>query len=355
MSMTRSRCLGRPDYIIIAYIPLVTALKSAKYIISAGSLTGVKSIGCSPCMEVIRDCCPTPVPFLIQRRPELTETVLAAIRRAGPIHLLVAADRPEKDERCQQTRKLVLEGIDWPCVLQTRFSEKRLGCGQAISQALDWGFTVHERLIIIEDDCLPDPSFFRFCTELFERYQYEEKVMQICGSNLSGHKAQNSSSYYCSRFPTIWGWASWRRAWIQNDARMSAWPACRSSQSWRHSCSFAGEVGWRKHIYNSAHFGAIETWDTAWEFTKQVCCGVSLIPCVNLVSNLEFGAEATHTFDLNDPRSQMTIVSIDFPLRHVETIVTHDEADLSYFTEYCRAPSLVKRAINRLLRLLNKN
>jgi len=163
-------------------------------------------------MEAVHKGCPSPVLFLIQRRPELTAQVLAAIRRARPEHLLVAADGPEDDVRCEETRRLVLEGVDWPCTLLTHFSRERLGCRKAISQALDWGFVEHERLIVIEDDCLPEPSFFDFCTELLERYQNDERVMQICGSNLSGHAAQDGSSYYASRFATIWCWASWRRA-----------------------------------------------------------------------------------------------------------------------------------------------
>lgn len=303
-------------------------------------------------MEAASHGCPTPVLFLIQRRPELSTQVLAAIRRARPVHLLVAADGPEEDSRCQETRRLVLEGIDWPCRLLTHFSRERLGCRKAVSQALDWGFGEHERLIVIEDDCLPDPSFFSFSTELLDRYQDDDKVMQICGSNLSGHAAQDGGSYYASRFATIWGWASWRRAWSHHDAMMKEWRINRSNLHWKASCKFPGEAAFRKKMYDSACADEIDAWSIAWDMARQARGGVSLIPSVNLVSNLGWGQDATHTHDLHDPRACMKTDSISFPLQHPGSLEADDQADLAYFNRYCRSPSLLGRIRRRLRRLL---
>ncbi len=298
--------------------------------------------------------CQTPVLLLIQRRPELTARVLSAIREVRPAHLLVAADGPEEDARCQETRRLVLEGIDWPCSVLTRFSRERLGCRKAISQALDWGFAVHERLIVIEDDCLPEPSFFRFCTDLLDRYQDDDKVMQICGSNLSGHAAQDGSSYYASRFSTIWGWASWRRAWKNHDATMAGWPASRADPRWKASCKFRGEVAWRKKLYDSAHSGGIDAWSIAWEFAKQSRGGVGLIPSVNLVSNLGWGQDSTHTHDPHDPRAFMKTDPVCFPLQHPGTLMPGDRADSAYFNRYCRPPPLLRRIRRKIWRGLRR-
>ena len=299
-------------------------------------------------MEAASPGCPTPVLFLIQRRPVLSAQVLAAIRIARPVHLLVAADGPEEDARCQETRRLVLEGIDWPCHLQTRFSRERLGCRQAVSEALDWGFGEHERLIVIEDDCLPEPSFFCFSTELLDRYQDDDRVMQICGSNLSGHAAQDGSSYYASRFATIWGWASWRRAWKSHDATMKEWRTKRSNPQWKAFCKFPGEAAWRKKLYDGACTGEIDAWSPAWEMARQALGGVSLIPSVNLVSNLGCGQDATHTHDANDPRACMKTDPISFPLQHPGSLKADDRADRAYFNRYCCPPSLLSR-IRRLL------
>lgn len=317
------------------------------------SLTAMESGESSEAMEAVEGC-PTPVLFLIQRRPDVTAQVLASIRKARPAHLLVAADGPEGDERCQETRRLVLEGVDWPCTVSTRFSQERLGCRKAVSQALDWGFSVHERLIVVEDDCLPDPSFFRFCPELLDRYQDDDRVMQICGCNLSGHPAQDGSSYYVSRFAMIWCWASWRRAWRHHDAQMTGWDTTRASPRWKAWCRFPGEAAWRRKLYDSACPGNIDAWSIAWEAARQARDGVSLIPSVNLVSNLGWGKEATHTHDANDPRASMQTAPVSFPLRHPARLEPDDRADLAYFNRYCRPPSLLTRVRRKIGRELRK-
>ena len=299
---------------------------------------------------IFESSCHTPVLLLVYNRPAFTAKVLAAVRAAQPATLLVAADGPVGDPKCQEVRELVMQGIDWPCHVHTRFSPTRLGCRKAISQALDWGFAGHERLIVIEDDCLPESSFFRFCTELLERYQDDDKVMQICGSNLSGHVAQDGSSYYSSRFATIWGWASWRRAWKHHDAAMRKWQEHRSTTRWKASCKFRGEAAWRKKLYDSACPGDIDAWSIAWEFARQARDGVSLISSVNLVSNLGWGQEATHTHDAHDPRASMQTNPISFPLQHPGSLEPNDQADRAYFNRYCRPPSLLSRIRRKIWR-----
>lgn len=305
-------------------------------------------------MESTPEGCPTPVLFLIQRRPEVTARVLEAIRQARPSCLLVAADGPEEDVLCVRTRQLVLAGIDWPCEVQTRFSQQRLGCRKAIAGALDWAFALHERLIVVEDDCLPDATFFSFCTELLERYENDPRVMQVCGSNQCDMAGPGGVSYFASRFAMVWGWASWRRAWRLYDATMAAWPSLRDSPDWPASCRIAGEAAWRRQLYDSACSGKIDAWSIAFEFARELNAGVSLIPSVNLVSNLGWGEGATHTHDPNDPRAHMKASSMSFPLRHPESLIPHDQADEAYFAKYCRPPSFPKRVLRKIHRLIKR-
>lgn len=303
-------------------------------------------------MEAARSACPTPVLFLVHRRPELATQVLAAIRLARPVRLLVAADGPEEDERCQQTRRQVLQGIDWPCSVQTRFSQAQMGCRKAVSEALDWGFGLHEKLIVIEDDCLPDVSFFQFCTELLERYEGRQEVMQISGCNETGYEASDGRSYFASRFPSIWGWASWRRAWVHHDPFMQTWPALRQTATWSQTCRFPGETAWRTSLYDAGFAGDVDAWSFAWNFAQHAQGGLSLIPTTNLVANLGWGADALHTRDVSDPRAHMTTGEMTFPLNHPEVLKVDDRADLGYFSQFCRAPSLLKRVTRKLGRIL---
>lgn len=296
--------------------------------------------------------CTVPVLFLIHRRPELASRVLASIRQARPVSLLIAADGPEEDERCLEARARVLDGVDWPCQVETRFSAVGLGCRKAVAQALDWAFSLHDRLIVIEDDCLPHVSFFRFCTELLERYADQSEVMQICGCNETGHRPLDGYSYFASRFPSIWGWASWRRAWMHHDPAMKSWPVMRRTTDWMSACTIQGEVPWRRSLYDTAYHNRIDAWSIAWCYAQHLAGGVSLIPTTNLVENLGWAADALHTRDVSDPRARMTTGDVGFPLRHPEELSVDEAGALSYFNKYCRRPSLLDRAKRKIRRMM---
>ncbi len=308
-------------------------------------------------MNTTPPACVTPVLFLVYARPAVTLSVLERLRQVRPAHLLVAADgpnprRPGDAALCAQVREIIAQGVDWPCQVQTRFLEQNAGCKHAVAGALDWAFAMHERLIIVEDDCLPDVSFFRFCDELLERYSGDEKIMQICGANLTGQAAADGADYYASRMGTIWGWASWRRAWRHYDVAMAVWPDLRGSTAWRRTCPIPGEARWRTTMYDQVAAGTLDTWDVQWEFAKHLHAGLSLIPSVNLVSNLGWGADATHTLEPDDPRAAMTAGSLSFPLRHPQDLMPHDAADLAYFQRWFAPRPLLARVVNKLKRML---
>ncbi len=176
----------------------------------------------------------TPIAFCIFNRPELTRRVFGAIARQKPRRLLVVADGPRLDhptdaDRVREARS-VLAQINWPCELQTNFAETNLGCRRRMASGITWAFEQAEELIILEDDCLPDDSFFAYCEELLDRYRHEPQVMMISGNNFQP-QVRTNHSYYFSRYTHIWGWASWRRAWNSYDLDMKTWPHDRSSRS----------------------------------------------------------------------------------------------------------------------------
>lgn len=272
----------------------------------------------------------TPVLFLIHRRPEVTARVLAAIREARPVQLLIAADGPEDDPRCQECRSLVRDAVDWPCEVETRLLARNEGCKRAVAGALDWAFSRHERVIVLEDDCLPHPSFFPFCDEMLERYAEAAEVMQICGSNVTGHEPASEASYFFSRFGPIWGWASWRRAWAHYDVAMGDWPAMRASSDLRGQCPTSMEWLWRKQVFDAVHRGEIDTWDYQWAYAKMKTGSLSIVPRQNLVSNLGFGPGATHTHDAGDPRARLPALAMAFPLASPLDTAPDKEADARY-------------------------
>ncbi|MBV8560397.1 MAG: glycosyltransferase family 2 protein [Acidimicrobiia bacterium] len=266
--------------------------------------------------------CP-PVVLLVFNRPDLTARVFEVVRRVRPRQLLLIADgprdgKPDDAALCQATRD-VLADIDWPCDVLRRYADRNLGCGPAVSGGLDWAFEQVPEAVILEDDCLTDPSFFPFCAELLDRFREDGRVMQVAGSNLNAPVAAYlGSSYSFNAFSPVWGWATWRDAWARYDYSMSTWPHFRDSGLMAGLPAGRRWQATLRRDWDRAHRGEA-TWDHQWQYAVMSGHGLSVSPCVNLVSNLGFRADATQTFLAGDlaeiPAGPMT-----FPLRHPQLV-----------------------------------
>lgn len=249
--------------------------------------------------QYMRDCIHTPVVLIIFKRPDLTARVLAAIAQARPSLLLVIADGPraaypEEAEKCRQTRAL-LQSVNWPCEVRTCFSDTNMACGRRVATGLDWVFNQVEQAIILEDDCVAHPSFFGYCQELLERYRDEPRIMQISGNNFQPAGWRCPYSYYFSRRMHVWGWATWRRAWRLFDADMLQWPSFRDAGRLTEVLDDPFEVMMWQRYFDANYKGRVDVWDTQWIFACWLHGGLSITPAVNLVSNIGFRADATHT------------------------------------------------------------
>lgn len=239
--------------------------------------------------------CP-PVLFLVFNRPERTHKVFQAIREARPPQLFVAADGPRPErlaeaERCAEARAIAT-AVDWPCEVLTLFRDSNLGCGRAVSDAISWFFTHVPEGIVLEDDCQPDPSFFGFCTALLQRYRADRRVFKIAGTNPLGYwPGFEGSSYIFSSYGYSWGWASWRDRWASFDLNLSDWPSFEHSSHARQY-PFSRQ---RNRGFRATRAGLIDTWDYQWHFAISRNHGLVAIPTVNLVRNIGFEPEATHT------------------------------------------------------------
>lgn len=278
--------------------------------------------------------CP-PILFLVFNRPDLTRRVFARIREVKPSKIFIAADGPRKDfpgedEICAQTR-LIVDEIDWPCELQTLFRDENLGCKMAVSSAISWFFNHVEQGIILEDDCLPHISFFQFCGELLNKYSTDEHVVAIHGTNFQFGSRRSRDSYYFSRYADIWGWATWRRSWQKYDVTMKSWDQFHEGQQLMDlfGNDQAAEY-WRERFDKTAK-GEVDTWDYQWIFSCLLQRGMSIVPKVNLVSNIGFGVSATHTRSWNKVLASMPTRAMHFPLRHPNSVCTDDAADRSMF------------------------
>jgi glycosyltransferase involved in cell wall biosynthesis len=261
----------------------------------------------------------TPILFLIFNRPVQTQRVFEMIRTIKPSKLYVAADGPrlgnrEDEENCEKVRNMVTGAVDWPCEIKTLFRERNLGCGPAVSSAITWFFEAEEAGIILEDDCLPDKTFFSFCETLLEKYKHNEKIMMISG--FSFHKSSHAKvSYYFSRLASIWGWATWRRSW-----RHYRYSIASTTDFGNTFSSIENDVV-RKAFADmlmATYQGRIDTWDIQWTLTIEQRQGICIVPVTNLVRNI--GYSGAHSRKKISASQQILAESMD-----VDSLVHPDD------------------------------
>ncbi len=256
----------------------------------------------------------TPVLLLVFDRPETTRAVVDTIRAARPSEYFVAADGPRPDrqddaEKCRAAREIAT-AVDWPCNVHTLFRDSNLGSGPAVASAITWFFEEVPQGIILEDDCVPSRSFYRFCDELLSYYQENPVVMHISGDNFQYGKKRGNGSYYFSRYTHTWGWATWRRAWKQYDFELAP-----ESE--------------RSHV-----------WDGQWLISVEKSHGMAVLPNLNLVTNIGFGENATHTHTL-ERFAMLPAQEMPFPLKHPDRIEIDRAADIrTYYANFRNVPDL---------------
>ncbi len=300
--------------------------------------------------------------------------VFMAVRKARPTRIYFACDGPRNEVdrgKCENVRALV-KLVDWNCEINTLFHENNLGCKAAMVANLEWFFSNEEEGIILEDDVVPDATFFHFCQVLLQRYRHDLHVWAIVGNNLSAPlELTTSDSYWTSShgLGAYWGWASWRRVWKQFDVDMKMWPTVRETPMFRNW--FLSDVERREvyMLFEKTYSGKIRTaWDYQFDFAKILAGSVNIIPEANLCRNIGFGADGTHTVKVSDSRNSGVLQSARFPLIHPRSLEIDPVRDLAYFTKHVlpsrfnrvkawvkrRLPDTVKESVTPLVRSIER-
>jgi hypothetical protein len=236
----------------------------------------------------------TPILYLIFNRTDLTEITFSSICKIKPKKLFIAADGPRfgnvNDEiNCKLVREYVLSKIDWDCEVNTLFREKNLGCGIAVSSAISWFFTNVEAGIILEDDCLPNESFFYFCENLLLKYNDDLRINHISGFNFQLGYRHKKIDYFFSNYTIIWGWATWKRSWVNYDFNMIDFEFFYIYFKNKNLISHSLFLDVKNKI--------IDTWDIQWQYINLKNKNISIQPNISLVRNIGFSKNATHTYD----------------------------------------------------------
>jgi GR25 family glycosyltransferase involved in LPS biosynthesis len=238
-----------------------------------------------------------PVLFLIFNRPDTTKQVFEAIREYRPKQLFIAADgaRNEKELKlCNETRDIV-KNIDWDCKVETLFREENLGCRNAVSSAIDWFFENVEDGIILEDDCLPNQSFFTFCEDMLDKYKNDENIMHIGGNNFQLGRRVTKNDYYFSKLNHVWGWATWKKSWQKYQIEMEELEPFFKNRKIEKIFKNRKIIKYWSDIFKNVKNKKIDTWAYQWTYSLWLNDGLSILPSKNLVQNIGFNNKATHT------------------------------------------------------------
>ena len=270
----------------------------------------------------------TAILFIIFKRKETALKVLEIIKQVKPKYLYIAADgwRDENEKiKCLETREAVLKAINFECEIKTLFRDKNLGCCDGVAGAIQWFFENVEQGIILEDDCLPEISFFDYCEKLLNYYKDSERIMHITGDSPLDRKV-GEASYYFATIQHCWGWASWRRAWKYYDATMKtiSFKDTKKTLKKRYK-DFNIRDYWQNWFYRT---GDINTWDYQWTYCIISKDGICINPNLNMVSNIGFGADSTHTSNSEDENANRKTYPMDTEnIIHPSKIECDSQAD----------------------------
>lgn len=275
------------------------------------------------------------VTIFIFNRPNTTRAVVRAVRAVRPPVLYVVADGPRPGrvddlERCHDARRVIDTDVDWPCDIRWLTSEINQGLARSVALGVSWVLDREDRAIFLEDDCVPEPTFFRFCDEILERYRDDTRVWQVCGTNRLIEWRADRQSYHFAYYGSAWGWATWRRAWASFEFLLTSWDDAEVRARVRTRLGDAEEYRYFADICSRTRRDPYDTWDYPWAFAQITHDGLTVIPSVNLVTNIGFGPGATHT--LRRPLAALVESRpMTFPLRPPPLMVRDSEYDHKHF------------------------
>ena len=312
-------------------------------------------------MQVVNeDSFKTPILFLTFNRLDTVQITLKEIKKIRPAKFYIACDGPRNNVegenlKVQQLRKYILDNITWDCKVKTLFQKSNIGCKLAVSSGIDWFFKNEKYGIILEDDCLPNESFFRFCEENLKFYENNKKIFHISGVNFQKKNTRYNGDYYFSKIPHIWGWATWANRWASYDVDIKDYGKNESKIKLKNF--FKDDKAYKVWAtrfdigYNIDNKD--DTWDYQWAFNCFINNGLSITPRINLVSNIGDGVLATHRlYETN--LSRVPTYELDFPLTHCHKFEVHQIADDYTMKSQFYLPNLFVRILNKISRIIIK-
>lgn len=293
----------------------------------------------------------TPILFIVFNRPGPTQKVLDMLESIQPSQLYITADGARKNnetdlKNCNEVRKII-NNIHWDCEVKYLLREENWGCKNAVSDAINWFFSNVDQGIILEDDCLPNKSFFSFCETMLSTYENDAQIMHIGGTNFQQNNFILSESYYFSRIAHVWGWASWKRAWKHYKVDIADYSKPQLKR-WFRDYDFNPNslLFWHK-AFDSVKENNINTWDYQWTYAIWKHNGLTIIPSKNLVTNIGFDENATHTSKGAEDYAMLPMYDLN-EIVHPKSKVVNLTADNYTFSKWYVKRTITKRIFDLL-------
>jgi len=276
-----------------------------------------------------------PILILVYNRPDFLKRLIFILKKIKPIKIYIKGDGPRKyddKEKCIAVKK-VLKNINWNCKVITNFNKKNMGCRTSVSDGINWFFSKEEMGVILEDDCLPNNSFFKYCEILLKKFYNNKNISVISGSNFQ-EKIWGNNDYYFSKYNHCWGWACWRRSWKFYDDKMSFWSQWKKTKKWKlFNKSLIERWYWEK-IFNQVFKRKIDSWAYVWTACVWKNNGLTITPNVNLIENVGFDKRATHTVNLRKDYKYRSSKELAWPIKHPKLIKVNNQADSFTFSNH---------------------
>jgi hypothetical protein len=296
-----------------------------------------------------------PVTIIIFNRPENTKRLFESLNIYKPETLFVISDGPRKNfeddrEKVIQSRK-IFEKIDWKCEVYFNNSESNLGCRERIITGLNWVFGQVEKTIILEDDCIPSEEFFIFMELMLNKYQTNKDISSVCGTNFLPDWSETKDSYLYSKYCHVWGWGTWKDRWEKIDFNLDKLHKIKKTKFLKNYLgSFRAYLYWH-WILNNVKKKKIDSWAYIWNFTNFINNSLSIIPAINLLSNIGIGKDSSNTQSLPYKyiKAEESRKKLKFPLKYPSKFLLDSKHDLEV-----EDTIFSKSIYNRLLWIVRK-
>lgn len=288
-----------------------------------------------------------PVIFCVFKRLDTAQKVFETLRRARPPKLYIVSDGARdyvdgEKEKVEAVRDYIEKSIDWDCEVFKDYAAVNMGCGRRISSGISRVFETEEEAIILEDDCVPDDTFFRYCQEMLEHYRNDNRILMIGGTNPIAQMYLTEHDYLFSHVPFMWGWATWRRAWKLYDYNIASWPSNRKSPLLREAIPVRKAYWFYSAEFDAVHMGKCnDIWDYQFMYIGIMNGMFGILPAKSLVQNVGFAEEATHT-DAMPGWMNREISCMDFPIKYRQDVEWDSAFDRQYMALVAKHGAAVK-------------